>query len=160
MQQLDSRSNFQPLDASESKEFVTYLILDYACRQDDLAAAFALRAKWKEEFGYQSNLVNDVLKALLHGNWILFWRCRNHADGYSKALLEWAADGVRRRALKAVGKSYLQADVRYIVETCAGEEGSWEKLAEKEQLGWRREDDKILIKVRRKPAPTAPAAAP
>ncbi|KAI5299737.1 hypothetical protein KEM56_002996 [Ascosphaera pollenicola] len=156
IRQLETRPGY--LELSEVKEFVTYMILDYACRQDNLEAAFALRARSKEEFGYQDSIVDNILKALTQGNWILFWKTRNQADGYSKALIYWAVDGVRRRALKAVGRSYLQVPVEYIVETCAGEKGSWEELAEKEQLGWRREGDKILIKVKRKP--TAAPAAP
>ncbi|KAI5287524.1 hypothetical protein KEM54_005926 [Ascosphaera aggregata] len=156
IQQFESKPG--SLDRSEVKEFVTYMILDYACRQDDLQAAVALRASSKEAIDYQDTIVDDVIRALTHGNWILFWRTRTHADGYSKALIDWAADGVRRRALKAVGRSYLQVPVGYIVETCAGEKDSWERLAEKEQLGWRREGDTILIKVKRKPA-AAPATS-
>lgn len=156
IRQIESKPNL--LEDSETKEFVTYMILDYACRQDDLQAAYALRARSREAFGFQDSIVDNILIALTQGNWILFWRTRNQADGYSKALIYWAVDGVRRRALKAVGRSYLQVPVEYIVETCAGEKGSWEELAEKEQLGWRREGDKILIKVKRKPGVALPTS--
>ncbi|KAI5294157.1 hypothetical protein KEM52_004593 [Ascosphaera acerosa] len=153
---------FTALEQPEAGEFTTYMILDYACRQDDLEGAIALRKTARHAFGYTSSLVDDVLHALIHDDWILFWRARNSADGYCKALIEWAADDVRRNAIRAVGKSYLQVPLEYLVATCAGEGGnsSWEQLAEKEQLGWQREGDKVLIRIRKKqPAPPAASAA-
>lgn len=151
----DLNPSTDPLDPAELKEFATYLILDYAARQDDLERAYELRARLRARYGdaARSLIVDSVLHALVHRDWVVFWRTRKDADGYMRSLLDWAADVMRRRALKAVGKSYLMADVGYIVDVCAGEKGewTWEQLAERENIGWRREGDKILIKTK-KPA--------
>lgn len=137
-----------PLAAAELTEFTSYLILDYACRQSDLVAAFALRARARVKHGFHSELVDRVLSALVHDNWIAFWQARKGIDGYMRAVTGWAVDRVRRHALKAVGSAYLNVDVKWIVKGCAGDaEGwTWEKLAEKEGLGWEKEGDKIIIR--------------
>lgn len=116
-----------------------------------MAAAYELRARSKQKFGFHNSLVDRVLMSLMHDNWFLFWRARQDVDGYIRSLMNWAVDAVRRRTLKAIGKAYLTLDVRYVVECCAGQkEGcTWEELVEKEGLGWRREGDRILIKTRK-----------
>ncbi|KAL2008040.1 hypothetical protein VTN00DRAFT_8022 [Thermoascus crustaceus] len=137
-----------PLAAAELTEFTSYLILDYACRQNDLVAAFALRARARARHGFHSELVDRVLSALVHDDWIAFWQARKGLDGYMRAVTGWAVDRVRRHALKAVGSAYLSVDVKWVVKGCAGDtEGwTWEKLAEKEGLGWEKEGDKIIIR--------------
>ncbi|KAG5296830.1 PCI superfamily domain-containing protein [Histoplasma ohiense] len=144
-------SSTNPLDPSELHEFTTYLILDYACRQDDMSAAYQLRARAKAVFGYRNNSVDSILRGIMHDDWVLFWRTKRNQNAYTKALLNWVVDSVRRRALKAVGRAYLSVDVNYLVECCAGEnEGwTWEALVEKEGLGWKREGDKVLIRARK-----------
>lgn len=146
----DLNPSTDPLDPAEFKEFATYLILDYASRQDDLERAYELRARLRVRYGDLA-LVDSVLHALMHRDWVVFWRIRKDADGYTRSLLDWVADVMRRRALKAVGKSYLMVDVGYIVDVCAGEKGewTWEQLADKENIGWRREGNKILIKTKK-----------
>ncbi|OJD19446.1 hypothetical protein AJ78_00620 [Emergomyces pasteurianus Ep9510] len=149
LKHLHSTTN--PLDPSDLHEFTTYLILDYACRQGDMPAAYALRARSKVAFGYRNNSVDNILRAIMHDDWVLFWRVKRNENAYTKALINWAVDGIRRRALKAVGRAYLSVDVDYLLECCAGEsEGwTWETLVEKEGLGWKREGDKVLIRVRK-----------
>jgi len=116
-----------------------------------MAAAFKRRACSKATFGYHSNLVDRVLSALVHDNWVAFWKARKDVDGYTRAVMNWAIDGVRRRALKAVARAYLSVDVKWIVEGCAGDRESWtwEKLVEREGLGWTREGNKVVIKSQR-----------
>lgn len=136
-----------PLADSELKEFVSYLILDYACRQDDMVAAFDLRARARSEYVFRSQTVDRVLAALMHENWIMFWRVRNGVDSYMRAVMNLAADRVRRHALKAVGSAYLGVDAKWILEGCTGDKGwTWEKLVERERIGWQKEGDKIIIK--------------
>lgn len=67
-------------------------------------------------------------------------------------MINWAEDRVRRHALKAVGSAYLNVSVSWIVEGCTGDgrQWTWEKLVEKEGLGWQLEGDKVVI---RKPKP-------
>ncbi|KAL1965339.1 hypothetical protein VTN77DRAFT_5776 [Rasamsonia byssochlamydoides] len=136
-----------PLTASELTEFTSYLILDYACRQSDMAAAYALWVHARTKHGFQSVFVDRALAALMHDNWVLFWRTRKAVDGYMRAIMNWAADHVRRRALKAIGKTYMSVNVHWLVENCTGEDDwTWEKLVEKEKLGWHKEGDSIQIR--------------
>ena len=61
-----------PLPVSELAEMTTYSILDLACRQEDLASAFALRARSCERFGYANTNVDRILASLVTNNWLLF----------------------------------------------------------------------------------------
>lgn len=139
-------SSSHPLTESEINEFTSYLILDYACRQDDMAAAFDLRARSKH--GLKSHTVDRALTALMHDNWIMFWKVRNGVDSYMRAVMNPAVDRVRRHALKAVGSAYLDVDIRWILDGCTGDRGNWtwEQLVQTEKLGWIKEGDKIIIK--------------
>ncbi|KAJ5793559.1 hypothetical protein N7457_000158 [Penicillium paradoxum] len=149
-------STSHPLPDSEAQELVSYLILDYACRQGDMLAAYELRARARKEHSFQSQTVDKVLAALMHDNWVLFWQLHNSVDSHMRAVMNWAADRVRRHALKAVGSSYLSVHISWILGGCTGDEQSWtwEKLVEKEKLRWDREGDKIIIKRPRQSPPT------
>ncbi|EER26495.1 hypothetical protein CPC735_006670 [Coccidioides posadasii C735 delta SOWgp] len=140
-----------PLGTSASNEFVTYLILDYACRQGDLAAAFQLRERAKVKLAYQHDLVDCVLSALTHDNWVMFWRAREDGDGYVRSLMDWAADSMQLRALKALGRSYLTVEIGFLVESCTGRKDgcTWEELAQKYNLGWKKEGDRVIIRARK-----------
>ncbi|KAI1966945.1 hypothetical protein LOZ58_000435 [Ophidiomyces ophidiicola] len=142
-----------PLETSALHEFITYLILDYACRQGDIAAALQLRRRAGETIDYQHEVVDRVISALIHDNWVQFWKTREHGDGYVRTLMDWAADSMQRRALKAIGKSYLTVDLAYLIESCTGQRDgcTWEKLAEKHNLGWKREGNKVVIRARKLP---------
>jgi len=118
-----------PLPAPELHEFVSYYILDLACRLGDLGEAFTVRKKWK----YRDVRVEGVLKVLVHDDWWGFWRLRSVVDGYQRKLLGWVEDGTRKHALKCIGRSYLTVDRKY-VEQCAGR--AWEELKEKDGVGW------------------------
>lgn len=149
-----------PLSEAATREFVSYLILDYACRQGDISSALRLREKAKAELGFEHELIEYIFSALIHDNWILFWETRERGDGYIRALMDWALDSMQLRALKAIGKSYLTVDLRFLIKSCTGEEDgcTWEALVSKFGLGWRKEDDKIIIRAR-KPAITTPEPA-
>ncbi|WEW55091.1 hypothetical protein PRK78_000519 [Emydomyces testavorans] len=149
LKHLHTRAN--PLGTSALSEFITYLILDYACRQGNLTAAFQLREKAKAKIAYQHDLVDHVLSALTHDNWVLFWRAREHGDGYVRSLMDWAADSMRLRALKSIGKSYLTVELGYLIESCTGRKNgcTWEELVQKQGLGWKKEEDKVIIRVRK-----------
>ncbi|KAF1987283.1 hypothetical protein K402DRAFT_330752 [Aulographum hederae CBS 113979] len=117
-----------PLPAPELREFVGYKVLDLACRVGDLGQAFAVRRK----FGPNLGRVDAVLSALLHDNYALFFRLRRAVDGYQRALLSFAEDGIRLHALKCLGRGYMSAEKGF-VERCTGR--SWEELV-KEGVGW------------------------
>ncbi|EAW09636.1 uncharacterized protein ACLA_038470 [Aspergillus clavatus NRRL 1] len=145
-------STSHPLPESELRDIISYLILDYACRQGDMTAAFELRAHSRIQYAFQSDDVDRVLAALTHDNWIVFWRVRQQVDSAMRAVMDWAEDRVRRHALKAVGSAYLNVHVDWIVEGCTGDkkQWTWEHLVDKEGLGWQLEGDKVII---RKPKP-------
>lgn len=156
LDKLHSRSH--PLPESEVKEIVSYLILDYACRQDDMVSAFELRARARKEYAFCDKTIDQALGALMHDNWVVFWRVRKTVDSYTQAVMDWAVGRVRRHALKAVGSSYLNVHVSWIVGGCTGDDESWtwEKLVEVEKLGWEKEGEKVVI---RRPKARAPAKA-
>ncbi len=124
----------------------TYLILDTAIRQNDLGRAYALRYKSRTSFGFKSRVVDSILKSIATGDWITFWRVREKVDGYIRAILHWHLEGQRKSALKAIGRSYLTCDIKYILQSAAGGEMSWEELVEAEGIGWMREGDKAVIR--------------
>ncbi|PWY92493.1 hypothetical protein BO70DRAFT_357628 [Aspergillus heteromorphus CBS 117.55] len=145
LEELHSASH--PLPDSDLRDVVSYLLLDYACRQEDMAAAYQLRARARREYGFQSSIIDRVLTALAHDNWVEFWRVRKEVDSSMRAVMNWAEDRVRRLALKAVSKAYLSTDARWITEGCTGDRNwTWEKLAAAENLGWEKDGDKIIIK--------------
>lgn len=129
-----------PLATSDLHEFVSYYILDLGCRQADLGAAFAVRYR----LGYVDERVEMVLKALLHGDWWLFWRMRDRMDEYQKRLMEWADHRVRKHALNCLGKAYLKVDVEYAEEAC---NRAWGDLKKVDKVEW--ELDRHVVMIRR-----------
>ncbi|KAL9102301.1 MAG: hypothetical protein Q9187_009141, partial [Circinaria calcarea] len=85
-----------PLPAPELHEFVGYCILDLACRLGDFGTAYQVRRGYR----YRDEQVESVLKALVHDDWVAYWRLRGNVDGYQRRLMEWAEDGMRKHALK------------------------------------------------------------
>nr|WHF58370.1 hypothetical protein [Aspergillus sp.] len=151
----DLHTSSNPLPDSDLKDHISYLILDYACRQENLVAAFELRARARRQYDFQSREIDQILQAIAHDNWVVFWRVRKEVDSSMRAVMNWAEDRVRRHALKAVGKAYLGVDVAWIVEGCTGDSTwTWDKLVEREKLGWEKQGDRIIIrKPRPKPKP-------
>ena len=142
-----------PLAQPELAEMTTYLILDMACRQNNVAGAYALRARSRRQFKYESRVVDSVLAALVRDNWVEFWRARRTIDGYMRAVVDWAIDGVRRQSLKCLGRAYLGCDVDWVLESATGGSMLWEELVRKESVGWIREGDRVTIrKIKAKPA--------
>ena len=88
-----------PLTPHVLTEFTSYLILDYACRQNSLAPAYTLLIQAKEKYGFKSRVVDRVLHALTHDNWIAFWRIAKEVDGYVRAIMGWATDHMTKQAL-------------------------------------------------------------
>ncbi len=128
-----------PLSGPERHEFVGYHILDTACRQGDLALAYELRNK----YNYGDARVDMVLHALVHENWVVFWKVRRLVDGYQKRLMEWGSHGMRKHALKCLGRSYLTAEKAY-VERAA--EKDWEQLKKEDKVGWELNGDIVTIR--------------
>ena len=135
-----------PLPRSELVEMTSYLILDLATRQEDLGAAFALRFNSRIRFGYENQHVSSILNAVVTNNWVTFWRVRRKVDGYFRAMLHWQAEKIRKPVLKAIGRTYMTSDLPWILASTTGGEMSWEDLVKKEDVGWAREGEKIIIR--------------
>lgn len=135
-----------PLPKSELAEMVSYLILDLACRQDDVAQAYAIQSHSRENFGYENTYVEQILKSIVTNNWVSFWRVRRKVDGYVRAILHWKIAWLRKNCLKAIGRTYMSCDISWILESATGGEMSWEELVEKEDVGWIREGDRVIIR--------------
>jgi hypothetical protein len=135
-----------PLPHTELVEMTSYLILDLATRQDSLGGAFALRHNSKVRFGYENRHVNTVLRAIMTNDWVAFWRIRRKVDGYLRAMLYWHAEKLRKISLKAIGRSYLSCDVKYILASTSGGEMSWDELVKAEDVGWQLEGEKVIIR--------------
>jgi hypothetical protein len=128
-----------PLSGPELHEFVSYYILDVACRLRDLGTAFALRKRW----AYNDISVQGILAALVHDDWLRFWRLKGAVDGYQRRLLRWVEDDMRKHALKCIGKSYLTVDRGYVEQSCGR---AWDELQEKDGVSWEIDGQATIIR--------------
>ena len=128
-----------PLPSADLHDFVGYHILDVACRLGDYGEAFAIRNR----SAFRDERVEGVLLALVRDDWTAFWRLKLVVDGYQRALMGWAEEGVRKHALKCLGRSYLSVDKTY-VEACGGR--SWEELKALNGVGWELEKGRVIIR--------------
>lgn len=135
-----------PLPASELSEMATYLIYDFACRQQEMASAFALRSKCRIHFGFENVVVDEILAAVATGNWVAFWRVRREVDGYVRALMHWAVPSLRRNTLKALGRAYLNCDMEWVLQSASGGEMGWNELANNENIGWTLDGSRVIIR--------------
>lgn len=85
-----------------------------------------------------------ALKCLVTGNYWGFWRVRGCVDGYKARVMEWAEEGVRGHALRCLGRSYFQAEVRFVESACGGRK--WEELVKRDRVGWARDGGKVVIR--------------
>ena len=132
-----------PLSIPELQEFSGYRILDLACRQYELVDAFAV----KQEFKHRDRKVSAVLKALVHDDWVRFWRARRAVDGYQRAILEFAVERMRLHALKCLGRSYHNADKAFIERMA---DAKWEDLI-KGGVGWQLQESGNVVIRKTKP---------
>ena len=135
-----------PLPGSELFEMTTYLILDTAIRQNNLTQAYTLRYQSRCRFGFHSRVVDGILKAIVVGDWVAFWRVRQKVDGYTRAILHWQLESQRKMVLKAIGRAYYACDLQWILQSSTGSEMSWEELVKAEDVGWMREGDKVMLR--------------
>ncbi|KAG9525351.1 hypothetical protein KCU93_g5970, partial [Aureobasidium melanogenum] len=127
-----------PLSRPEVQEFASYLVLDLACRQGEFVDAYRLR----KGYGIRDRKVDAVLKALVHDDWVLFWRTRRAVDGYQRCLMSWAEDSMRLHALKCLGRSYMMVDKAFVERSA---ERSWDELVERDKVGWIMREDGVVI---------------
>lgn len=136
---LHRMHRLSPLEQARLDETVGLRILDLACRQSDFATAYATIHRHR----HADKVVLRAVNGLVHGNWHEFWAAREDAGTYQKGLIQWADDSMRRRALNAIGKSYLSVDVSFMRKATAM---PWEEAKQTFQLDFETEGDKIMIK--------------
>ncbi|KAI4199153.1 MAG: hypothetical protein LQ350_004783 [Teloschistes chrysophthalmus] len=125
----------------EKMEFVGYLVLDLACRQNDLASAFHIRCL----YNHRSRSIDTVLSALVHGNWLQYWDARTTASAYERRLMEWTDERMATYAMQCLGKSYLSIKKTFL-ERCTGLE--WKTLKDTRKIPWALDGDgeTVIIK--------------
>ncbi|KAH8789137.1 hypothetical protein BGZ57DRAFT_754826 [Hyaloscypha finlandica] len=128
-----------PLSKAELQEFVGYLVLDLACRQNDLAEAYVVRQKYR----LHDAKVDAILQALAHDNYFMFWKIRRSVDGHKAKLMEFAEEGITKQALKCLGRSYLSIDLPALEEYT---NSTWYSLTKVHGVGWQLEGTKVVIR--------------
>lgn len=123
----------------EMSEVVGYLVLDTACRRNDLAESFAVRYKYQ----LRDAKIDAVLDALAHDNYIEFNRLKRRVDGHRAKLLEFAEEGMRKHLLKCFGRAYLNVDLNFL-EISA--DSKWTSLTEEHGVGWELDGGKVIIR--------------
>lgn len=141
-----------PLTKTELHEFASYLILDLACRQADLAGAQRVRVRFRvgaggstlgDTNGLGSGKVGKVLFALVHDDYELWRRVRRSVDAHQGALMDWAEEGVRMHALKCLGRAYLNVDLAFLERVT---DEKWATLVGTHKVGWELQDAKVIIR--------------
>ncbi|KAI0967637.1 hypothetical protein F4678DRAFT_238594 [Xylaria arbuscula] len=127
------------LTTLELNEVASYLVLDTACRRNDLGEAFALRHRYR----LKDTKVNDVLDALTHDNYVQLKRLKHKMDGYRVRLLEYADEPVRKHLLKCFSRTYLSVELSFL-ETCA--DSTWARLTKEDGVGWELDGSKVVIR--------------
>lgn len=123
----------------EMSEVVGYLILDTACRRNNLAEAYAIRHKYR----LRDAKVDGVLDSLAHDNYMEFNRLKKRVDGHKAKLLEYADEGIRKHLLKCFGRAYLGVDLAFL-EKCA--DSKWTNLTAEDGVGWELDGTKVVIR--------------
>ncbi|KAI1434696.1 hypothetical protein GGR50DRAFT_389149 [Xylaria sp. CBS 124048] len=123
----------------ELNEVVSYLVLDTACRRNNLREAFEIRHRYR----LRDSKVDAVLDALAHDNYFEFNRLKHKVDGHRAKLLEHAEEGMRKHLLKCFGRTYLSVDLSFL-EACA--DASWSRLTADDGVGWELQGSKVVIR--------------
>ncbi|KAJ4389717.1 hypothetical protein N0V93_007189 [Gnomoniopsis smithogilvyi] len=128
-----------PLTSFELREITGYLVLDAACRRNDLAEAFLLRHRFK----LRDPKIDAILRALVRDDFLSFVRIKRSVDGHKAIFLEFYDDTMKRHTLKCFGRAYLAVDTEYL-ERATG--STFAKLVEKEGVGWHSDGSKVVIR--------------
>lgn len=135
-----------PLPRSELTEMTSFLILDTALRLGDIIEAYAIRSRARTAFKYANRYVDQILQAVVHQDWPLFWRIRTRVDGYMRAIMHYHLESIRKTTLKTIGKSYLKCDIKWIIQSTTGGEMDWDELVVREDIGWLRDGDNAIVR--------------
>lgn len=136
---LKSMHPVQALTGIELQEFAGYLVLDLTCRQHDYAQAYAVR----NHYDLRDSKVLATLDSLVHDDYNKFWKIKKSVDGHKAKLMEFAEESMRSRALKCLGRAYLNIDLGYL-EQATGT--TWTALVSEHNVGWTLDDKKVVIR--------------
>lgn len=128
-----------PLTSFELREITGYLVLDAACRRNDLAEAFLLRHR----FRLRDPKIDAILRALVRDDFLGFIRIKRSVDGHKAKFLEFHDETMKRHTLKCFGRAYLAVDTEYL-ERATG--STFAQLVEKEGVGWHSDGSKVVIR--------------
>ncbi|KAF3917946.1 hypothetical protein ABW20_dc0110231 [Dactylellina cionopaga] len=134
--------NYNPLSNPELNELAGYLMLHLACSTTSYHDAYEV----KQRFKVRDHRVEMAIRALVTGDYWLFWSTKKLVDGYKSKIMDRAVKDMRKHALKCVGSAYHTMDVGFL-EKCADRE--WGVLQEEYGIAWEREAGKVVI--RKKP---------
>ncbi|KAJ8126195.1 hypothetical protein O1611_g7443 [Lasiodiplodia mahajangana] len=123
----------------ELNEVTSYLVLDTACRRNNLGEAFALRHRYR----LKDAKVDAVLDALTHDNYVEFKRLKQRVDGHRAKLLEYAEDAMRKHLLKCFGRTYLSVDLSFLETSTSS---SWSRLTTEDGVGWELDGSKVVVR--------------
>lgn len=130
-----------PLPEAEYREMGGYVVLDIACRQRELSAAYSARRQFK----IREWRLDRVLSALVREDWASFWRTRRQVDGLQRALIASSDDMMRMHALKCIGRSYMTADKAYIERAA---DKTWDALV-RDGIGWQLDENNGIVTIRK-----------
>lgn len=128
-----------PLTTCELREVTGYLVLDAACRRNDLAGAFTMRHRHQ----LHDPKVDAILRALVRDDFMSWIRLRRSVDGHKAKILEFYDDNMRRHTLKCFSRTYLSVDTDYLEKATAA---TFAQLVEKEGVGWHSDGSKVVIR--------------
>lgn len=137
-----------PLPHDQLVEFASYQILHLACRVEDFRGAYEVR--W--EFDIRDRRIDQVLRALVGGDW-WSWRCaRNRVDQCRGRLMDFAEERMRKQALEGIGRAFMRVE-RIWLEKVMGME--WGELRREFGVGWELEgrdgDEEAQVVVIKRP---------
>ena len=100
----------------------------------------------RSDMGFNSPMVDTILRSIIMNDWISFWRTRRKVDGYVRAILHWHVERLRKTVLKAIGRTYMMCDIKWILKCATDSEMNWDELVVSEDVGWIRDGDKAIIR--------------
>lgn len=127
------------LSQQEYIELSGYRALDMACRQEDLRAACAQA----RDLPAQDAAIGGVLKGLVHGNWVLFWRARSNLTKLQRFLVRPAEDRLRRLAISCISRVYFTIELEFL-ERCTN--AQWGELTKDYGIAWQIEDQSVIVR--------------
>ena len=129
---------------TEPRVYLGFYILDLACRQDDLGGAYHVA----HAHGYRDERVKSLLKAIVRGDWCMYWRQQEGLDRYQKRLCQWRDERIMIHALNCLGSTYLSVEKGY-VEMVTRQEWTSKRLKDIKPT-WELEGNLIIMKRIRK----------